>query len=85
MGLEDVILTKSLHIRQFTGILGFLFTNSYLAYKYFQPNESNFEHVAFKNALANQLLEFKMLPSITAMTWGNLVSTLDNETSIVVH
>ena len=68
MGLEDVILNISLHIRQFTGILGFLFTNSYLAYKYFKPNQSNLEHVAFKIALANQLLEFMMLPSITVMT-----------------
>ena len=57
MGLEDVILTKSPHIRQFTGILGFLFTNSYLTYKHFKSNQFNLEHVALKIALANQLLE----------------------------
>ena len=80
MGLEDVILTKS------PEILGFLFTNSYLACKYFKQNQSNLEHIAFKIALANQLLEFKMmLPSIPVMDRENLVSTLDNETSVVVN
>ena len=85
LGLEDVILTRSPHIRQFTEILGFLFTNSYLAYKYFKPNQSKLEHVAFKIASANQLLEFKMLPSITGVTMENVVSTLDNDSSLVVN
>ena len=58
MGLEDAILTKSPHIRQFTGILGFLFTNAYLAYRYFKPNRSSLGHVNFKMARSNQLLEF---------------------------
>ena len=38
MEVQDVILTKSPHIRQFTGILCFLFTNAYLAYRYFKQN-----------------------------------------------
>ena len=59
MGLEDAILTKSPHIRQFTGILGFLFTNAYLAYRYFKPTQSSLEHVNFEMALSNQLIEFK--------------------------
>ena len=58
MGLEDAILTKSPHIRQFTGILGFLFTNAYLAYRYFKPNRSSLGHVNFKMARSNQLVEF---------------------------
>ena len=67
LGLENVTLTKHPHI-PFTEILGFLFTNNYLAYKYFKPDQSNLEHVAFKTALANQLLEFKMLPRVIVMT-----------------
>ena len=35
MDLEDVIVAKSPHFWQFTGILEFLVTKSYLAYKYF--------------------------------------------------
>ena len=62
MGLEDAILTKSPHIRQFTGVLGFLFTNAHLAYRYFKPNQSCLEHVNFKMALSNQLVEFCNIP-----------------------
>ena len=32
VGLEDAWQTKSVHMRQFAGVLGFLFTNGYLAY-----------------------------------------------------
>ena len=83
MGLTDVILTTSPHIRPFTEILVFLFTNCHLACKYFKPYKTNLKHVAF--ALANQLLELKMLPRISVITRGNIVSTLDNETSMVVN
>ena len=83
MGLTGVILTTSPHIRQFIEILVFLFTNSYLAYRYFKPYQTNLKHVAF--ALANQLLELKMLPRIPVITRGNIVSTLDNEISMVVN
>ena len=40
-------LTTSPHIRQFTAVRGFLFTNGYLAYKHFKSNESNLKHPAF--------------------------------------
>ena len=62
MGLKDAILTKSPHIRQFTGVLGFLFTNACLAYRYFKPNQSSLEHVNFKMGLSNQLVEFCKIP-----------------------
>ena len=42
-----MILTTSPHIRQFTAILGFLFTNGYLACKHFKSNESDLKHPAF--------------------------------------
>ena len=67
MGLEDAILTKSPHIRQFTGILGFLFTNAYLAYRYFTPHQSSLEHVNFKMALSNQLVEFSEIPRASSL------------------
>ena len=35
LGFEDVWQTKSYHIRQFSGILSFIFTNAYHAMKYF--------------------------------------------------
>ena len=38
-GLEDVWLTKSLHKKQLGGILGFYFTNAYLAMGYFGINK----------------------------------------------
>ena len=38
LGLEDVWQTKDPHKHQFTGITGFIFTNSYLAYRFFTKN-----------------------------------------------
>lgn len=57
LGLEDVWGTKSPLQRQLAGILGFIFTNSYLAMKYF-GNNKDMKHVDFKKALANQMIVF---------------------------
>ena len=55
LGLEDVYRTSSPHKRQFGGIVGFLFTNAYLAYNYFN---SNIKHSTFKKRLATAMLRF---------------------------
>ena len=57
VGLEDAWQTKSVHMRQFAGVLGFLFTNGYLAYSKFQ--KSRIKHCDYKVKLANALMEFK--------------------------
>ena len=57
VGLEDAWQTKSAHMRQFAGVLGFLFTNGYLAYSKFQ--KSSIKHCDYKVKLANALMEFK--------------------------
>ena len=54
---EDVWQTKSSHIRQYAGILSFLFSNAYLASKYFQDKSK--KHLDFKMDLANMMVEFK--------------------------
>ena len=36
LGLEDIWRTLEPQKRQFAGIFGFIFTNAYLAYKYFR-------------------------------------------------
>ena len=48
--------TVSPHTRQFVGVLGFVFTNSYLAMKYFQKKDADLKHVDFKMELTNQLV-----------------------------
>ena len=80
LGLEDVLLTLSPHVRQFTGIVGFLFTNAYLAYKYFKQEQSQLEHVNFKLALAERLVKYQVVaePAPTRS-----LSSMD-ETSMVV-
>ena len=55
-GLEDAWQTKSAHMRQVAGVLGFLFTNGYLAYVNFQKQ---IKHSEYKIKLANSLMEFK--------------------------
>ena len=57
LGLEDVWMTKSPLQRQLAGIVGFIFTNSYLAMKYF-GNNKDMKHVDFKKALANQMIVY---------------------------
>ena len=56
-GLEDAWQTKNSNMRQVAGVLGFLLTNAYLAYRYFQ--KSPMKHCDFKIALANALTTFK--------------------------
>ena len=44
-------------MRQVAGVIGFLFTNAYLAYRHFQ--KSQMKHADFKVKLANALTKFK--------------------------
>ena len=59
LGCEDVLVTDSYHMRQFAGIFGFLFTNSYLAFKKFKNGEEKTNHVNFKVKLATTLCKFQ--------------------------
>ena len=65
LGLEDVLLTLSPHARQFSGIVGFLFTNAYLAFKYFKPDQGKLVHCNFKLALAEQLVKYQAVAEPT--------------------
>ena len=56
-GYEDAWLTKCPHIRQFAGLMGFLFTNAFLAIKYFEK-KSDLRHYQFKMSLVNEMLSF---------------------------
>ena len=60
LGFEDVVKTHSPHMRQACGILGFIFTNTFLAYRYFKPGQSELTHADFKMNLANNLIKFTM-------------------------
>ena len=53
-GLEDVWHTHSPHIRQFTGIMSFVFTNAFLAHKYFKDPEM--KHLDFKIKLSSAMM-----------------------------
>ena len=55
--LEDAWQTKNSYIKQVAGVVGFLFTNAFLAYKHFQKSAS--KHSQFKVNLANALTRFK--------------------------
>ena len=55
-GLEDVWRTKSPHIRQFAGIFSFVFTNAYLAYKFFKDPSAT--HLDFKINLSQAMLTY---------------------------
>ena len=64
-GLEDVWSTKDYIHQQFAGILGFSFSNTFLAATYFTLNSQNKSigevcHVNFKIKLANQQVSFKL-------------------------
>ena len=59
LGFEDVLMTLSPTVRQFTGIVGFLFTNSFLAYKYFKNDQDKLSHCRFKIQLAEQLVAYR--------------------------
>ena len=56
-GLEDAWQTKNANMRQVAGVIGFLFTNAYLAYRHFQKSE--IKPSDFKVKLANALSKFK--------------------------
>ena len=56
-GLEDAWQTKNSNMRQLAGVIGFLFTNAYLAYRHFW--KSQIKHTDFKVKLANALSKFK--------------------------
>ena len=56
-GLEDAWQTKNANLRQVAGVIGFLFTNAYLAYRHF--HKSQIKHSEFKVELANALYKFK--------------------------
>ena len=43
-------------MRQFIGILGFIFTNAYQAYRYFKPGFKDLKHKDFKIALSDQMV-----------------------------
>ena len=65
--MEDTWKTKNYIHRQFAGILGFVFTNSYLAISYFNNDGNKIKgvqgkHISFKMKLANQLVVFKNHP-----------------------
>ena len=55
--LEDVWLMKSLHKKQLSGILGFCFTNPYLAMRYFGKNKQ--PHYQFKITASTALTQFE--------------------------
>lgn len=64
LGLEDVWSTKDYIHRQFAGMLGFAFSNTFLAATHFALNPRKKaiaaeSHVNFKMKLANQLVIFK--------------------------
>ena len=56
-GLEDAWLMRSPHKRQLGGILGFCFTNAYLAMKYFGKNKQS--HYQFKITASTVLTQFE--------------------------
>ena len=56
-GLEDAWQTKNANLRQVAGVIAFLFTNAYLAYRHF--HKSQIKHSEFKVELANALYKFK--------------------------
>ena len=55
IGLEDIWSTLEPQKRQFAGIFGFIFTNAYLAYKFFRKET---EHTDFKMSLLNALINY---------------------------
>ena len=57
LGFEDIWKTKQPIHRQFAGVVGFIFTNAYLASNYFQKKEV--KHVCFKINLSNAMVTFE--------------------------
>ena len=84
LGLEDVWRTVSPHTRQFAGVLGFIFTNSYLAMKYFQRKDTDLKHADFKMELANQMVKFEETVNPSGRRSSILLDAL-TDTPIVDH
>ena len=55
-GLEDARQTKNANMRQVAGVIGFLFTNAYLAHRHFQKSQIKLSD--FKVKLVNALSKF---------------------------
>ena len=81
-GLEDSWLTKSAHLRQLAGVLGFLFTNSFLAYRHFR--KSTMKHSIFKMKLANTLMEYKE-PQQRSIRLPLVIPADDSQSQTKVH
>ena len=65
LGLEDVLHTHSPHLRMFFGLTGFLFTNAYLAFRFFKPEQKDLKHLSFKMALAESMIKFQLATRVS--------------------
>ena len=81
-GLEDAWQTKNAHVRQVAGVLGFLFTNAYMAYRHFR--NSTMKHSDFKVKLANALMGYIMEQHRTLRLSNNNVAPAE-EADAKVH
>lgn len=79
-GFEDIWHTKNPHRRQLAGILGFCFTNSFLAMKYF-TGQKTLPHHSFKMTAANALVSTSLANSSFYAT----SSILDNSIDPLLH
>ena len=89
LGLEDVWSTHNYIHRQFAGILGFAFTNAFLAATYFQrvQNEKvslKYNHVNFKIKLANQMVQYKEIQSRPSRGMPELVNTVCRQGHVMI-
>ena len=79
LGLEDVFHTHTPQLQQFAGIVGFLFSNSYLAFQYFKPGNKTLRHVTFKMALANALVTYTTsTTNLRSSITGNVAAMVSN-------
>ena len=87
-GLEDVWSTKDYNQRQFAGVLGFAFSNTFLAATYFTQGSQNksiskTRHINFKIKLANQFISFKLAKERPARSIPNCVVDLRSGHKVV--
>ena len=66
-------------MRQFIGILGFLFTNAYVAYRYFNADHKRLKHLDFKFALSDKLVNFTSITMpapryVGLRSYGNFIT-----------
>ena len=78
LGFEDVWKTHNYIHRQFAGIFGFLFTNAYLAFNYFEKKEV--KHTMLKIALSNQMTSYD---DVSAISPGSTPVTRNSSITIV--